>query len=69
MNCAVDIRKSLCTKVVLNDSVAMFQGIGEQTPNECNVSYAEDFCFSNSERRSQLGHKASPSLGGVLGCI
>ena len=33
-------------KVVLNDTVAMLQGIGEQTPNECNVSYAEDFWFS-----------------------
>ena len=28
---------------MLNDSVAMFQGIGEKTPNECNVSYDEDF--------------------------
>ena len=61
MNCAVDIRKSLCTKVVLNDSVGMFQGIGEQTPNERNVSSDEVFCVSNSECRSQLGHKACPS--------
>ena len=61
VNYAVDIRKSLDTKVVLNDSVAMFQGIGGQTTNERNVGYAEDFCFSNSERRSQHGHKAGPS--------
>ena len=60
MNCAVDIRKRLYSKVVLNDSV-MFQGIGEQMPNACNVSYDKDFCFSNSERRSELGHKIGPS--------
>ena len=56
MNCAVDIRKSLCTSVVLSDSVVMFQGIGEQTP-----SYDDDVCFSNCERRSQVCRKASPS--------
>ena len=43
MKCAADIRKCVCAKVVLSDSVAMRQGIGEQRPNECDVSHAEDF--------------------------
>ena len=46
MKCDVDIRKDLYAKVVLSDSVAMYQGIGEQTAKECNVSYAEDSLFS-----------------------
>ena len=46
MKCDVDIRKDLYAKVVLSDSVAMFEGIGEQMAKECNVSYAEDFWFS-----------------------
>ena len=58
---SVDIRKSLYTKVVLEDSVTMFQGIGEQMPNACNVSYDEDFCFRNGEGRSQHGHEVGPS--------
>ena len=61
MNGAVDIRKRLYSKVVLNDSVTMFQWIGEQMPNARNVSYGGDFCFSSSERRSELGHKIGPS--------
>ena len=40
---AADIRKCLYAKVVLSDSVAMLQEIGEQRPNECYVSLVEDF--------------------------
>ena len=41
VSAVVDVHpKILHTKVVLNDSVAMFQGIGEQTPKEYNVSHA-----------------------------
>ena len=43
MKCNVEIFRDLYAKVVLSDGVAMFQGIGEQTPNEYNVSYAKDF--------------------------
>ena len=45
MKCAADIRKCLYAKVVLFDSVAMLQEIGEQRPNECDVSLVEDFFF------------------------
>ena len=62
MKCDVDIRKDMYAKVVLSDSAAMLQGIGEQMAKECNVSYAMVFfVFSNSERRSQLGHKVGPT--------
>ena len=43
MKCAADIRKCLCAKVVLSDSVATLQGIGEQRPIECDVSSAKNF--------------------------
>ena len=62
MKCDVDIRKDLYAKVVLSDGVAMFQEIGEQMAKQCNVSYATDFFFSYSERRSQAGHKFGPVL-------
>ena len=62
--CDVDIREDLYSKVVLSDGVAMFQGIGEQMAKECNGSCAKvSVVFSNSERRSQLGHKVGPAEG------
>ena len=45
MKCDVDIRKDLYAKVVLPDSVAMLQEIGEQRAKECSVSHAKGFCF------------------------
>ena len=45
VKCDVDIRKDLYAKVVLSDSVAVSQGIGEQIAKECNVSYAMVCCF------------------------
>ena len=42
MECAADIRKCLYAKVVLSDSVAMFQVISKQMSNQCDVSYASD---------------------------
>ena len=64
----VDTRKGLYSKFVLSDVVSMFQGVGEQMAKECNVSYTQRFFFSNSKRRSQLGHKVVPAEGGVLEC-
>ena len=50
MKCTPDTRKCLYAKVVLSDSVAMLQGIGEQRPNECDVSHAKDFFFVSRNR-------------------
>ena len=55
------IREDLHAGVVLYDGGAMLQEIGELTAKKCNVSEDRVFRFSNSERRSQLGHKAGPS--------
>ena len=47
----------------------MFHWIGEQMPNECNVSHAEDFVVSgNSECRSQLGRKLAQAEGRERRC-
>ena len=54
-------RKDLYAMVVLPGGVDMFQGVGDHTAKECNVSYDRVFCFSNSDRRSQLGRKVGPS--------
>ena len=43
MECDADLHKCLYAKVVLSDSVAMLQEIGEQMPNERDASHAEDF--------------------------
>ena len=43
---------------------AMFKGIGEYG-EEMQRELRKDFCFSNNDRRSQLGHKAGPSCGGT----
>ena len=64
MKCAPDICNCLYANVMLFDSVAMLQKIGEQRPNECDKRHAEDFFVSvsgDSECQSQLGRKASPS--------
>ena len=63
MECAADIRKCLYAKVVLSDSVAMLQEIGEQMPNECDVSHAEDFFLFpvTVSVEVSFGRKAGPS--------
>ena len=43
MKCDIDIRKELHAKVVLSDSAAIFQQIGEHMAQECNVSYDRVF--------------------------
>ena len=45
MECDDDIRKDLQANVMLIDSVAMFQGIGERTAKICNVSQDMIFLF------------------------
>ena len=57
MECAADIRKCLYAMVVLSDSVAMLQEIGEQMPNECDVGHAEDFFLVTVSVEASLGAK------------
>ena len=53
--------------VVLSDGVAMFQGIGEQMAGMQSEFCQRFFVFSNSQCRSQLGHKAGQSRGRSVG--
>ena len=61
MKCDADIRNDLHAGVVLYDGVPIFHGTGEHMAKKCNVRQDRDFCFGNSERCSQVGHKAGPS--------
>ena len=75
VECVVDIRKCLYAKVVLSDSVAMLEETGEQMPNECDVSHAEDSlcaCLDQvlpSCRCCMVHHIMSMSLSCKLGVV
>ena len=59
MKCDVDISKVLYAKVV-SGVVAKFQGIGEADGEGMKREFCQGILvFSNSGRRSQLGHKVA----------